>query len=172
MSRPILLAALVLSMFGCVGSSPTGPTKGAASKPTDVQGPTGPSAPNYAGNWSGDYVITSCLQTQEVARANICGALGPSASYRVSIAQNSQGVTVSPTLGTVRFPTVTVRVRSDGAVVVQTDTTSDGFYVIANFTLTMPETALAGTIKHVWTSSALLGRVTVMGRISTAVRTP
>jgi hypothetical protein len=171
MSRPILLAALVLSMFGCVGSSPTGPTKGAAASkpPTSTQAPTG--APNYAGNWSGDYLITTCLQTQEVARANICGALGQSSSYRLSITQNGQSVTVSATVGTVRFPSVTVPIGHDGRVALSTETTSDGFYIAALFGLAMPETGLTGTIKHVWTSSALLGRTTVMGRIVTAERT-
>jgi hypothetical protein len=59
----------------------------------------------------------------------------------------------------------------DGRVALTTETTSDGFFVSALFGLAISETSLIGTIKHVWTSSAVLGRTTVMGRIVTAERT-
>jgi hypothetical protein len=164
MSRPILLAALVLSMSGCVGS-PTAPRNEAAKAATA-------SGPNYAGNWSGNYAITDCRQSLEVGRANICGALGDSAPYSLSIAQNTGGVTVSVTLGDIRFPGATAKIRSDGSVGLSTATTSNGFNVVAELTLTIPETILAGTINQLWTSSTMPGKATVNGRITTAVRTP
>jgi hypothetical protein len=165
MSRPILLAALALSMFGCVNSSPTDPTTAPPPKSSAA------SAPNYSGNWSGTYAVSDCRQSQQVGLANICGAIGDSAPYSLSIVQNAQGVTVSVTLGSVQFPSTTVKVRSDGSLGWSTATTSDVFNVGAELAVIMSGNALAGTIKQFWTSWTLSGKATLTGRISTATRT-
>lgn len=167
MRRLILWSALVLSMSGCVRSSPTEPTNERA-----AGGAKSSSAPNLAGNWSGNYVITDCRQSEQIGQANLCGALGDSGPYRLSIAQSNQGATVSVTLGAVQFPSVTVKVGLNGGLGWSTAVTSNGFNVTAELAITVSDTSLAGTVKQFWTSSTLTGKATLTGRINTAERTP
>jgi hypothetical protein len=165
MRRPILLAALALSMSGCVRANPNEPSNRGASKGTDSSGP------NFAGNWNGTYVITDCRQGLDVGRANVCGALGNSGQYHFVITQTNGSVTVVPMVGPVQFPNRIAKVSTDGGVGFSASATSDDFNVVVEVSLGMTSDGLAGTINEIWSSSSMNGKATVNGRISTAVRT-
>ena len=48
-------------------------------------------SPNYNGRWSGEYSITGCTQSGEVASANICGLLGSGSRfpYMLTVSQTA-----------------------------------------------------------------------------------
>jgi len=165
--RLVLWSAVALSMSGCVRPSPTEPTDGGA-----AGGAKSSSAPNLAGNWSGSYSNSDCRQSQQIGQANLCGALGDSGSYRLSIAQSSLGATVSVTLGAVQFPSVTVKVGPNGTMGWSTAVTSNPYNVTAELAITVSDTSLTGTVKQFWTSSTLAGKATLTGRITSAQRAP
>jgi hypothetical protein len=163
-NRTFLLAALALSVSGCV--QPTEPTSAA-------KGTAAPTGPNFTGNWTGTYVIGKCSQSQDVARADVCGMLGTSSPYRLALTQNNQGlVTASLMLEGLQFPSVARKIDSQGTVAASTFANADPFTVQAQFALNMSGTDLAGEIQQFWTSSTLSGKATINGRISTATRTP
>jgi hypothetical protein len=165
--RLILWAALALSMSGCVRPSPTEPTDGAA-----AGGKKSSSAPNLAGNWSGTYVNADCRQSQQIGQANLCGQLGDSGSYRLSIAQGNQVLNVSVSLGDVQFPSTPVKLGANGTLGWSTSVTSNPYNVTAELAITVSDTNIVGSVKQFWTSSTLSGKATLTGRITTAARTP
>jgi len=152
-------------MSGCV--QPTEPTSSTA------KGAAAPTGPNFGGNWTGTYVIGKCTQSQDIARADVCGVLGTSSPYRLALTQNNQGlVTASLMLEGLQFPSVARKIDSQGTVAASTVANPDPYKVEAQFALTMSGTDLAGEIQQFWTSSSLTGKATINGRISTATRTP
>lgn len=157
MTRTHLIAALLVIGVGtaCGGSSPTAPSS---------------RTPNYAGNWSGTYVISGCNQSGGVALANICGALGGSAPYRFSLTQSSRNVSGSFTLGTATFPSTGGTIGTDGSLALNGTSVSNGITIVVNWALNLPSTALTGTVSQIWTSTTLSGQANVVGTISTANR--
>jgi hypothetical protein len=86
--RRSLAAAICGLILAACGSSSSSPT---------------PSVPQYGGSWSGTYVISGCNQTGGMSLVNICGSLGNSAPYGLTLTQNGTSVTGSFALGTITF---------------------------------------------------------------------
>jgi hypothetical protein len=161
----IVLGALALSMSGCV--RPTEPTS------SETKGAAGPTGPNFAGTWTGTYTIGKCTQSQDIARADVCGKLGTSSPYRLVLTQSNQGlVTASLTLEGLQFPSGSRKIDSQGVVDVNVITNADPYTVQAGLSLVMSESGLSGEIPQFWTSQTLTGKATINGRITTATRTP
>jgi hypothetical protein len=150
-----LSALLALIITGCGGSSPSSPTE--------------QRIPNYAGSWSGNYVITGCTQSGGVSLANICGALGNTPPYSMSLTQSSRNVSGTFMLGSIAFPSTGGTVGADGSLQLNSTEVANGITIIASWNLNMPTTALSGTISQQWASSTLSGGATVTGTISTAL---
>lgn len=151
-----LLALAIASVASACGGNDSGPS---------------PVVPNYAGNWSGNYVITGCSQTGGIALANVCRLLGTSATYSFSLTQSSRNVAGSFALGSVSFPNTGGAVATDGSLALSGTAISDGVTVVVNWALTLATTALAGTVSQQFTSTVLSGQANVVGTISTANRT-
>lgn len=136
-------------------------------------GGTSPSAriPTYAGNWSGQYLISGCTQSGLVALANICGTLGQSAPYAFSLTQSSRNVSGSFRLGSIQFPSTGGAIGQDGSLALSATSVSEGISITVNWALQMPASALTGTVAQRWTSTGLTGEANVTGSISNATKT-
>ena len=157
MSRKLLpaIVSLVLgSAVACGGGNSASPSE---------------NIPNYGGSWSGTYTITGCTQSGGVGLANICGAIGVTAPYAFTLNQSGRSVTGSFTLGSIPFPSTGGTIGTDGSLALSATSQNNGITIIANWALTLPSTALAGTITQVWTSTTLSGQANVAGVIGTAV---
>src|SRR5262249_54293793 len=125
---------------------------------------------NYAGNWSGTYSVTGCTQTGGVAAANICGALGNTAPYSMSLTQSSRNVSGTFTLGSITFPSTGGTVGRDGSLQLNATVINNGVTIVVSWNLRMASTQMSGNISQQWASSTLSGGATVAGTINTAVR--
>lgn len=147
-----MMAALVTA--ACGGSSPTAPAETIA---------------NYAGGWSGNYSITGCTQSGGVALANICGSLGQTPPYSMSLTQSARNVSGTFSLGSIQFPTTGGSVGQDGSLQLNATSNSNGITIIVAWNLRMTGTQMNGTISQNWASSTLSGGANVSGTINTAI---
>jgi len=134
--------------------------------------PTSPSSktPNYAGAWSGAYTVTGCNQTGGVGAANVCGSIGASAPYTLTLSQSSTSVTGSFFLGSISFPSTGGTIEPGGSLSLQATSVSNGITVIVTWHLNMSGSALTGTISQIWTSNTLSGQANVAGTINSAAK--
>ena len=152
-SLVIVLSLLLVS--ACGGSNPLAPS---------------PSVPNYAGNWSGSYVLSGCNQSGGMALANFCANLGATMPYGLALTQSGSNVSGSFSLGQITFSSTGGTVSGDGSLTLNGSTVSNGNTIIVTWALRLSGSALSGTLTQVWTSSTLSGQINMVGTISTAVR--
>lgn len=152
MRHPVCVLALCVLVSAC----------GNDNKPSE-------NIPNYGGSWRGTYVISGCNQSGGIALANICGNLGSSAPYTFALTQSSRNVSGSFALGNITFPNTGGSVAQDGSLALTGTTVSNGITIVVNWALTLPSTAISGTLTQRWTSDTLSGVANVVGTISTAL---
>jgi hypothetical protein len=132
---------------------------------------TSASVPNYAGNWSGSYRITSCTESGEIAAAQVCSLATGTQPFTMALAQSgtSAGSTLtgSFTLETIPFSIVPATIAQSGAVTFTGTSTDSGITVKVTWSLTSP---LVGAINQIWTASGVSGQVAIGGSISNAVK--
>jgi hypothetical protein len=114
--------------------------------------------------------VTSCNQTGDVALANVCGILGNTAPYQFFLTQADRSVTGSFMLGSINFSNTSGTVAQDGSLALSGTTQSSGITIVINWALTLPSTAIAGTIAQNWTAAGLSGSANVTGSINTGIR--
>ena len=152
MKRFVLVAAMLIAT-GC-GGSPSKPSETIA---------------QYGGSWSGTYSITGCTQTGGVALANICGALGQTPPYRMSLTQSSRNVSGTFTLGTIAFPQTGGTVGTDGSLQLNGTSISNGITIVVSWNLRNSVSQMSGNISQQWASDTLSGGATVAGTINSAI---
>lgn len=153
MKRGLLVGVLLLC--AACGGSPTAPSV---------------KTPNYAGAWHGNYTLSGCTQSGGVALANVCGNLGSTPPYTMTLTQNGTSVTGSFTLGSINFPNTGATIAADGSLGLQATTINQGITIVVTWALTLPNNVLAGTVTQNWTSDTLSGSASVVGTIATALR--
>ncbi|HTK28852.1 MAG TPA: hypothetical protein VL309_04845 [Vicinamibacterales bacterium] len=153
--RRSLAAAICSLILAACGSSSSSPT---------------PSVPQYGGSWSGTYVISGCNQTGGMSLVNICGSLGNSAPYGLTLTQNGTSVTGSFALGTISFANTGGTIASGGSLALTGTNLSNGITIVVNWALNLTASTLTGTLSQNWTSDTLSGQVNIVGSISNASR--
>lgn len=151
----LLSIPIVLVLSACGSSSPTSPSRPVA---------------DYGGNWSGTYSITGCTQSGGVALANVCGSLGQTPPYAMSLTQSGANVSGTFRLGSVEFPPTGGQVASDGSLQLNSTSVSSGITIVVSWNLRMTGSQMSGSISQQWSSSQLSGGATVAGTINTAAR--
>ena len=159
------LVAIVgaLSILACGGGGSGGPT-----------GPSpAPTIPNYAGTWTGTYLVSSCTQSGLFADAAFCaGVTNANASVTFTLAQSDRAVTGTFTLGSLVSAQAAATVAGDGSLTLVAPVTEGVFSIATTWTLQQPSsTALAGQTQQVWTASGQIGVGTLQGTIVSVTRT-
>ena len=158
--RKLLIVGLVcLSAAACGGGSPTAPST-----------PPPPPVGNFAGSWAGTYSITGCTQSGGVALANVCGLLGNTPAYTMTLTQTGRNVSGTFRLGSIEFPSTGGAVGTDDSLQLNATSNNDGVTIIVSWNLRMASNQMSGTISQQWASSTLSGGATVAGSINTANR--
>jgi hypothetical protein len=130
--------------------------------------------PNYGGTWSGDYTVTSCTQTGDVALANFCGSYTPgsTAPYRWDLAQVGDLVSGTFTLGALQFTTITASVPLGGNITFTSRNVSDASTLTVTWQANIPRpNTLVASLAETLTSAGLSGQAVVSGTVTTMTRT-
>jgi hypothetical protein len=152
--KRLLPFALLIPLTACGSKSPSTPTETIA---------------QYGGTWTGTYSITGCTQTGGIALANICGALGQTPPYRMSLTQSSRNVSGTFTLGSVAFPQTGGTVGTDTSLQLNGTSISNGITIVVSWNLRNSANQMTGNISQQWASDTLSGGATVTGTINTAI---
>ena len=157
--RFLCVSLVVAAMLAACGGSPSSPRV---------------RIPDYAGNWSGTYTVTSCTQSGQAASTNLCGILGTTLPYNFSLTQSDRNVAGSFTLGAIVFSTTGGVIAQDGSLRLSGTTVTSGITIVVDWALNMPAQTITGTTTQQWTSTGptgdLTGSATVTGTINTATR--
>ena len=164
----VALVSLVALLPACGG----GGGGGGGGTPTGPQ--PGPSAPpNYAGNWSGTYAVSSCTNTGFFVDAGLCAsALNSTASVSFALAQTDRTVTGTFMLGSLTSAPVTAAtIGADGAVSLVANVVQAPFTINTTWTLQQATAgAITGQTRQVWSASGQSGEGVVQGAIVSVAR--
>jgi hypothetical protein len=127
MRTRLLLAALVAVSISC------------------SDGPTTPTARNYGGRWTGNFLITTCSATGVYQTLNQCGAvLGTFSTYTFAFTQSGSSVNGTVEMGALKFtlnPTNTTNNRTLSLTVETAENNADGTVsrIVAQWSLLQPD---------------------------------
>ncbi len=130
--------------------------------------------PNYAGNWSGSYTVTSCLQTGDFATASVCDDFPTSRvlPYNMVLTQTVSTVTGTFFLGTVEFSQSSATIDGGGNVALSGSYNSGTTSFSCIWNVSSPTAGrLSGTVQLTWTDSTAIGRMIVTGTIRDSMKT-
>ncbi len=143
----------------------------------DYQGVRGSKAvrvvPNYAGNWFGMYVVTSCTQTDGFADTNVCSGfpVGQTFQYGLQLSQTADVVSGHTTIGVLQTNEFTANVGLDGAMSF-TATVFVGTLkidVLWNLASTQPG-IITGSLAQNWQDQSMAGEMDVAGSLRPPTR--
>lgn len=133
--------------------------------------------PNFAGTFAGEYLVTSCAATGEMAAANVCNTAPPGTMvpYMFIFAQTGPVLTGRVlVLGTDAVPVFAATIGVGGDVSVSGTVTVQGGLVVNTTWQISQKTAggITGTIAQVWTApGALAGQANIAGSINSINKT-
>src|SRR6186997_2064212 len=104
MKAAFVLFALVAAACGSKSPGPITPT------PTET-------IPNYAGTWTGTYMVTACTNSGFFLTVAFCAqTMSTTAPVTFTLSQSDRAVTGNFQLGTLDFPTVSGTVTTDSTL--------------------------------------------------------
>jgi hypothetical protein len=181
----------MLFVMGCNGSSPTAPTPPPVSTPAPAPvpppAPPPPAVTNYAGRWTGSYIVEQCAGSSGSMDDILCSAPRPGNSggifqrgvslpMLIDLSQNGSAVNGTLSLGTIRGP-VNGSVVSNGLILTGSTSFSDasaGLTVTNTITEWNTVLVAGGTLEGTFTFSVrvntLPGDGTVRVRLSNVRR--
>ena len=156
----LLGTALMLSLIACGGcSSPSAPVND-------------PPPPNYAGNWAGTYIISSCTNTGFFADVGLCsGVLNTTADASFALTQSDRVVTGTFVLGALTSSPFAATIFSDGSLVLVAPVTEGMFTIDTTWTLHQATAgAMTGQARQIWRASGQSGESVLQGTIVSVTR--
>jgi hypothetical protein len=129
--------------------------------------------PNYSGNWSGSYYVTSCSHSGDFAAVNFCGSFTPNRvlPYNMSLSQTVDTVTGATYLGSLRFSQASATIGASGEVSLPGTYVEDTLTIACTWDITSPAPGrLNGTVRQVWRDSDAAGEMVVTGTIRDSMK--
>jgi hypothetical protein len=131
--------------------------------------------PNFAGTYTGNYAITSCVATGAMAAANVCGTAPPGSLVPYTFVFTQGGAVLTGRvliLGVEAIPAFAATIGAGGDVTVIGTVIAPGGYTVHTTWQIAQRTAgvTTGTIGQLWTAPGVSGQTTVAGTINTMVK--
>jgi hypothetical protein len=132
--------------------------------------------PNLAGNFTGNYRITSCAATGQMGAADVCSNAPPGSLVPYTFVLGQTGAVLTGRviiLGVEAIPAFAATIGVAGDVSVTGNVTAPGGFTV-NTTWQIAQRAAGvttGTIAQVWTAPGLTGQTNVAGSINTITKT-
>jgi hypothetical protein len=125
--------------------------------------------PNLNGTFAGQYAVTSCTQSGQVANSNLCGifAIGSQPSYTFNWTQSVDVLSGRFFLGTTEFDNITSTIDLGGNFAFESHAAGTGTSLIDatwNAFSYHPNT-LGGNLTSIWTATGLTGQANINGLI-------
>lgn len=129
--------------------------------------------PDYQGQWTGSYRVTTCSETGFFADQGFCVAvLNTSAPVRFTVSQSGLSTDTGFALGQLGFPTGAVPIDAAGLLTIPDTVFSEAVTITARWTLQQATAgALTGTVHQRWEVPNRTGEGVLDGEIVSVSRT-
>ena len=160
----MLAVSLMVALVACGGGGSSSPT---APAPTPIP------VLNFAGTWSGTYVLTSCGHTGDFASGDFCGVftIGSFLPMTLSLSQTGSSVTGTLLQGTI-LTSVSGSVDSAGHLILTGTGASSGFALqMVGWDTTQSGSRMSGSWNTRWTGVGWIGYAQVINTLSSVAKT-
>jgi hypothetical protein len=132
--------------------------------------------PNFAGTFSGNYRVTNCTESGQVAAADVCKNAPAGTRVPFTFIFSQTGSVIAGrvlVIGTDTLPPFSATIGAGGDVTVSGSVVVTGGFIVNTTWTIVQRTAgvITGTITQVWTSPGVSGQATVSGTIDSISKT-